>query len=185
MSAERYIDLDRQYIEANSIQKFVRHRVIFGSCRHLEDSEHSNLREEVANGFSIHPNQVTVVGSTKLGYSMAPEKKFKPFGSGSDIDIAIVESGLFDQYWEELHNLKETAISWPEFGQFRNYHFSGWMRPDKLPAAKIRNEWFDFFQRLQKRGIGGGAPLRAALYKSWYFLEKYQSKGVSVCYHEA
>lgn len=148
----------------------------------IADDVHAEVREVVAKKFNLHPNHIIVVGSSKLGYSLSPEKAFKPFDSESDLDVALVDGSLFDRYWEEIHKLKATTIPWPEFGQFRGYHFDGWMRPDKLPLANIRNEWFDFFTSLQSKRIGGGLPLRAGLYKSWHFLEAYQAKGVKLCF---
>lgn len=181
MQTPDYIEQDRLLIEETSVERFIRQRVIFGDCRQLEDKAHAELREAVAANFGIHPNHVIVVGSAKLGYSISPAKPLKPFDSNSDLDLAVVDGRLFDKFWEQMHALRQTAISWPEFGDFRKYHFNGWMRPDKLPIATIRNDWFDFFTRLQKAGIGGGLPIRAGLYKSWYFLEAYQAVGATAC----
>lgn len=182
MPVAAYVEEDRALIAATSLERFLRQRVVFGACRELADDVHGLLREAVAEEFHIHPNHVIVVGSTKLGYSISPAKPFKPFDSESDLDLAVVDGQLFDQYWEEMHRLRKAAVPWPEFGDFRRYHFNGWMRPDKLPVAEIRNNWFDFFAGLQRSGIGGGLPLRAGLYKSWYFLEAYQAVGAKACF---
>lgn len=183
MQALHYVEQDRLLVEETSVDRFIRQRVIFGACRELEDTVHGDLREAVAQNFGIHPNHVIVVGSAKLGYSISPTKALKPFDSESDLDLAVVDGLLFDGFWEQMHAIRQTAISWPEFGDFRKYHFNGWMRPDKLPVAAIRNEWFDFFTGLQKAGVGGGLPIRAGLYKSWYFLEAYQAVGAAMIQH--
>ncbi len=169
MAVEDLVAQDRLLIRDTSLERFLRQRVIFGSCRELGDDAHAELREVVAEHFDIHPNHVIVVGSAKLGYSISPEKKFKPFDGESDLDLAVVDGALFDKFWKVMHTLRSSAIAWPEFGDFRRYHFNGWMRPDKLPVADIRNSWFDFFSDLQRRGIGDGLPIRAALYNHGTF----------------
>lgn len=182
MPVEGWIEEDKRLISAGGALRFLRQKVIFGDCRAVDNDDHAACREAIAENFSIHPNHVVVVGSSKLGYSVSPEKKFRPYGDSSDLDIAIVNNRLFETFWQEMHGLKASLVDWPEFGQARNYLFNGWMRPDKLPVAEIRRKWFDFFTDLQRRGIGGGMPVKAGLYHDWYFLESYQLKGIQACF---
>lgn len=172
------IDEDRNLIASTSITKFMRQRVIFGECRMLTSVQHVNLREEIATHFGVHTNEVVVVGSAKLGYSVSPQKKLKGFDDKSDLDIAIVNSALFEKYWQEMLLAKKTMVDWPDLSQAQKYLFQGWIRPDKLPNARIRNEWFDFFTDLHGRRTGGPYPVRAGLYYSISFLESYQEYGI-------
>ena len=69
-----------------SIQ-IVRKHIISGDCFILSQDKYFNLRSEVAEHFGLHPNEVFVVGSAKLGFSVAPKKRFRPFRRNkSDID---------------------------------------------------------------------------------------------------
>jgi hypothetical protein len=60
------------------------------------------VREWVADRFGITPREVTVVGSTRLGYSASPGNFGQPFRPGnartsSDLDLAIVSQRLFNE----------------------------------------------------------------------------------------
>ena len=50
----------------------VRKHIIFGECCELSQHEYFELRSEVADYFGLHSNEVLVVGSAKLGFSVAP-----------------------------------------------------------------------------------------------------------------
>jgi hypothetical protein len=75
--------------------------LIFGSCSQLDDERYYVLKAAVAEKFEIHPNEIIVVGSTKLGFSIVPAKRYRAFGETSDIDVAIVSPQLFDRVWHE------------------------------------------------------------------------------------
>ena len=172
------INADRGFIAQTALDKFLRERVLSGECRALDSAQHINLRDEIATQFSIHSNDVIVVGSAKLGYSVSPLKALKPFDDSSDIDVAIVSAKLFEVYWLEMYRAKKRMIEWPELPDARKYLFSGWIRPDKLPMLQLRNDWFDFFSDLQARRLGGPYPVRAGIYYNIGFLEAYQENGV-------
>lgn len=76
-----------------------------------------------------------MIGSAKLGFSIAPSKLWKEFNEESDIDIVVVSDKIFDIYWQELFefNIELTARSQGEqdlYEKFLNYFFRGWIRPD-------------------------------------------------------
>src|SRR4051812_13102203 len=72
----------------------VRKYILQGGSFLLNDDDHFAIRNEVATNFSLHPNEVFLVGSSKLGFSIAPSKRYKPFGDTSDIDLALVSDRL-------------------------------------------------------------------------------------------
>ena len=72
----------------------VRKHIIFGECSELCPRDYFNLRSEVAKKFGLHPNEAFVVGSAKLGFSVAPKNRYREFCDDSDIDIALVSSGI-------------------------------------------------------------------------------------------
>ena len=49
----------------------VRKHIISGDCFILPHDLYFDLRSEVADHFGLHPNEVFVVGSAKLGFSVA------------------------------------------------------------------------------------------------------------------
>lgn len=64
-------------------------------------------RHLVATELGVDPMAVQLAGSARLGYSMNPKKNFRKFHEGSDLDIAIISSELFDKAWGELQEIIE------------------------------------------------------------------------------
>lgn len=163
--------------DLSSIQ-IVRKHIIFGECCKLSQKVYFDLRSKVAKNFGLHPNQVLVVGSAKLGFSIAPKKEYELFRDESDIDVALVSSTLFDEFWNQLFSYREEFPDyWDEYGEFVDYFFRGWIRPDKLPPSKLLSltkDWWDFFQSLTSSGRYGNYKITGGLYQSYFYLENYQ-----------
>ncbi|HEX8451606.1 MAG TPA: hypothetical protein VF647_05895 [Longimicrobium sp.] len=168
--------------------QLVRKYVAFGDAYILPDDQFFSLKEEVAHHFQVHPNQVFLVGSAKLGFSIARRKRYRPFTDTSDIDVAVVSDRLFDGIWEDVFRYRYQVGYWPQESEFKNYLFRGWIRPDKLPPAnsfRLGAEWWAFFSELTSSGRYGVYKIAAGLYRSDFFFESYQSICVSECQEEA
>lgn len=57
---------------------------------------YESIRSWVGSRLNIDPKELNVTGSARLGQSLAPHKIGKPFGDGSDLDIFIISSELFE-----------------------------------------------------------------------------------------
>lgn len=57
---------------------------------------YESIRSWVGSRLNIDPKELNVTGSARLGQSLAPHKMGKPFGDGSDLDIFIISSELFE-----------------------------------------------------------------------------------------
>ncbi len=177
----------KQDLIIQSVSTIVRKHITFGLSYILSHEKYYELKSEVAEFFHIHPNEVLIVGSAKLGFSIAPDKKYRPFNDVSDIDVAIISSNLFDTVWDQVFNYKIEVGYWEQEDKFKDYLFRGWIRPDKLPPAKsfkLGKDWWEFFRKLTSKGNYGSYNIRGGLYKSWSFLEKYQSICVKKCKDE-
>ena len=162
----------------------VRKHIIAGECAIIADSAYFQLRSAVADKYEIHPNEVLIVGSSKLGFSIAPRKMYRHFGDTSDVDVVIVSSYLFDKVWKEVHHYWDQGSYWPRHHDFVKYLFQGWIRPDKLPPANsfpLSNDWWKFFNALSSEDRYSLYKIAGALYRDWDFLEAYQLRGVSAC----
>lgn len=169
--------------DLSSIQ-IVRKHIIFGECCKLSRQDYFDLRSKVAKKFELHPNEVLVVGSAKLGFSIAPEKEYELFSDESDIDVALVSSKLFDQVSEDIFSYKQEAGDWPEYGEFADHLFQGWIRPDMFPRSPVfpfGKKWWDFFLGLTDSQKYGDYKISGALYKSYFFIENYQEDCVQQC----
>lgn len=163
----------------------VRKYVIMGDCYKLNLDQYIDLKGEVAEHFKINPNEVVLVGSAKLGFSIAPKKRYTPFNEDkSDLDIAIISPQLFDRIWFQVFRYWSDGNRWPEWDQFTSYLFRGWIRPDKLPPSRrfeIRDDWWGYFKSLSQQGKYGPYDMAAGLYKDWGFFEAYQSICIEKC----
>ena len=165
----------------------IRRHLLAGGCAVLDDGSYFELRAAVAAQYAIHPNDVLVVGSSKLGFSIAPTKRYRHFGESSDVDVVIVSPALFDRIWKAVHSYWIQGGYWERQGQFKHYLFQGWIRPDKLPPAQsfaLANDWWKFFNALSAGGRYSLYKIAGALYKDWDFLEAYQLRAVSACIEE-
>ena len=164
--------------------QIVRKHITMGESEVLTQDLHFELRNEVAEHFDINPADVLLVGSGKLGFSLAPQKRYQPFGDSSDLDLAIISDRLFDEVWHSVVDYKNGGRYWPKFNDFKHHFFSGWIRPDKLPPSgkfEFGKNWWKYFNDLTASGKFGPYKIAAGLYRERKFLEKYQSDCVDKC----
>jgi len=141
------------------------------------------LKEEIAKEFHTHPHNVIMVGSAKLGFSIAPNQLWKPFSDESDIDIVIVSEVTFREYWEQLFlfniNTARNQKEEENFKKFKDYFFKGWIRPDLFDFRfDKKNHWFDFFKSATRK-YGDGRKITGALYHNFSFFEKYHMNNLN------
>jgi hypothetical protein len=175
----------RRRLKTDDADTMVRRYLIHGSSFALSDDLFFELKAEVASHFKVHTSNVIMVGSGKLGFSLAPTQRFRPFRDDSDIDLTIISEMLFDQIWSEVFRFSSSGAYWPDESKFKGYLFRGWIRPDQLPPARnfsIRNDWWEFFRELTNSGrYGRGHKINAGLFKNWHFFEAYQTKTFADC----
>lgn len=175
------IDRFKEYVINNETERVINKYLLFGVPKIFNDDENRyfELKEEVSAYFKIEPTQVYVVGSAKLGFSIAPQKRYKVFGDDSDIDVAIIDEKLFDEYWKYIYEIekKKGSITSKECSQYKlflEYLFKGWLRPDLFPS-KVKSEWFDFFKNLHGKY---GYKIAAGIYKNNYFFLEYNKNNI-------
>jgi hypothetical protein len=125
----------REDLRTLQVGVIVQKYITFGDCYILEQPTYFELKRRVAKQFHIHPSEILVVGSGKLGFSLVESKRYRLFGETSDIDVAIISPLLFERLWHETFEYWRSKAYWPEQKKFKEYFFRGWLRPDKLPPA--------------------------------------------------
>jgi hypothetical protein len=184
MTTEERIQSFRHELPLRDVSDLVQRHITHGECFTLSAASYIDLKSRIASKFGIHTSEVVVVGSAKLGFSIVPSKRYRPFGEYSDIDVALSSGDLFDAIWKDVFDYWARPEFWLGLDDFRKYLFRGWMRPDKLPPARSfarSQEWWEFFRQLTTGGDFGPYKITGALYKNWHFLEKYQQKCVRDC----
>lgn len=161
--------------------------ILDGKCFLLEHQEIFELREEISKNFEINYNEIYLVGSGKLGFSIKPSRRFLAFNDDSDIDIAITSTELFVKVWKEALLFKKSESYWPNSNHFFKCLSQGWIRPDKLPISEyfcFTKKWWDFFNELTSSNKYGHYKIRGGLYHSEFFLKQYQTICIEQCIQE-
>ncbi len=163
----------------------VRELVLDGRSFAINESQHFNLKRRIASALSVDANtSIFVVGSAKLGFSIAPSKRYIAFGDHSDIDVAVVDHTLYERVWHEAHEYMESGADWPKKAGFEKYLAWGWIRPDMLPSAptfSFSNQWWEVFRCLQSDRIAGPYKVSGAIYHDISFLIAYQKRAIALC----
>ena len=58
---------------------------------------YEEIREFIARGVNVHPKEVTLVGSGRIGYSLKKKVWSKTFTLSSDLDFTIISNKLFSR----------------------------------------------------------------------------------------
>jgi hypothetical protein len=158
----------------------------FRSCPAI----YERIRFWVGQRLEVCPKEITVVGSARIGFSMAGGNGFgRVFSQNSDLDLAVVSEHLFESMTDTFERWKGDHMSkvvsprnpteehyWTENIKLseRNMNF-GFMDANKLPtleryplAQKLNNTMWALRARLEVTA-GTPVPRKASVrvYRSW------------------
>lgn len=182
-TVEMIDDFKEDLPRLSSVQ-ILRKYILGAESQILSAEQHFQLKEQVCEHFRVDYNEVIMVGSGKLGFSIKPTRRFQAFNDDSDLDIAVVSPRLFETVWKEAYLFKKGGSYWPKADSFFKYLSEGWIRPDKLPRNEyftFTSNWWDFFNALTQSGQYGPYAIRAGLYHSNFFFEEYQKICIEQC----
>lgn len=141
----------------------------------------------VSESMDIGFNNVVMVGSGKVGYSLSPEKYLKPFydegDAKSDIDIAIISPQLFDFFWRLFrasYNITNKRFyKYISRGIYRGYISD----TDIMNIDGCRMEWLeksnDATKKLQ-RSMYFRHEIHYRIYRDWKDLEEYHVQAIEI-----
>jgi hypothetical protein len=102
---------------------------------------YENLRGWLGSRLNIHPKEITIVGSARLGFSLAPPPKFgRPFCNESDLDLSVISRDLFE------------GLCWA-FSKFRNDFRNGHVVPRNERERRFWQANIEFGDRNIPRGF--------------------------------
>jgi hypothetical protein len=168
---------------------------LFNIPPNSRDDEYQ-LRHELAIATSTSINDVIIVGSAKLGFSVksakfpAFDEKFSSTGiprDKSDVDIAIVNQAHFEKVAEAIYHLSshfdKTWIrkNWMVnqyyiqdvalFHEYSHYITKGWLRPDFMPNAYLSiASWPEVCEKWRNRL---NRTVSIGIYSNWTYLKHY------------
>ncbi|MCM2447795.1 MULTISPECIES: hypothetical protein [unclassified Rahnella] len=182
-----YIDDFKSFLLENTATDTFRRFILHSDCQMIDSSQSYALKSNICDKFGINFDNVVIVGSCKLGFSIKPNKRFVPFGEESDIDVAIVSPFLFEKIWKSAIEYKYSGADWPSKNNFFRYLAAGWIRPDKFPPSSnfaFSGDWWDFFSEMTNSRRYGDFKIAAGIYYNSFFLEKYQQVCLEQCISE-
>ena len=142
---------------------------------------------EISRGLRVPRQDICVVGSARIGFSLSPHKFGAPFNRHSDVDIVVVSSSLFDPSWVDI--LTNRHIRWSSLRQQtqarmrehreKHYIYNGWIYPSSVAEAlKIGEKWLTTFNGLSRIPELSSLRIGGRLYRTWYHVRVYHRWGL-------
>ena len=149
------------------------------------------LRESLSSSLNVQPDNVVVVGSAKLGFSLSPVTFPRRFSPTSDIDVVVVDEALFDLAWDAVlkwNYPRRNRLSNEEWRWARNRHddlFWGWLLPHYIrfegltfpqalmPLRDLRARWLSAFRSLAGDPELARRQVSGRLYRTWNHARLY------------
>lgn len=150
----------------------------------------------LSQGLGVRADQVRVVGSARIGFSLNPARFPRAFGDESDIDIVVIDEKSFDLIWQTLlawnyprrYRLVGSEHRWQRRRQDDVYW--GWFRPDQLTLRGLKfpetlvglrdmgTRWFDCFQSLSLHPQFSARTVSGRLYRTEEHALRYHESGL-------
>jgi hypothetical protein len=150
-----------------------------------DEIKYFHLKKIIANHFNLHQNEVIMIGSAKLGFSIKPKQKYQPFNDESDIDMVLISEKIFNKFWDELYYFNINLIGRSirdenNYIKFCEYFFRGWVRPDLLPPSfEGTSNWFNFFKSISHKKFGE-RKISGAIFRNYEFFDNYHISNINI-----
>lgn len=168
-------------------EKYLLGSVVWYFRDHLKKAEPALFYDEfkhfVANHLNIPFANISIVGSAKTGFSLAPKKYLNNFHQeDSDFDLILVSPNLYRKFWDVYYELHFKGIFIDNYNNKTSEIFRRFIsikEPD--PSHPFLKEWIskvesfnkDFQVRFDIYNV-----INYRIYESWESVEKYHIKGI-------
>jgi hypothetical protein len=155
------------------------------------------LRTHLHNELGASKDNIIVVGSGKIGFSLNPDTFPRLFSDDSDIDVVVVDGCLFDTVWFTMlrwhyprrgTNLGGVDAPWAR--ERRRELYWGWFVPSDIryeglsfpnalkPLRDISTKWFNAFRSLSQYPELTSRNVSGRLYRTWDHALLYHTEGL-------
>lgn len=186
-------DSFRDLVMGSDSKKFVRNELFGPNCWLFDQkalvapgATYRDFRERVADLVDINPNEISLVGSSKFGFSMAPKKAWKPFDpsgppKGSDLDCAIISAKL---YHDIVNQIREAFFE--GYSHLHEHHsgqiFAGHIvlsstENYKSKYLKSASQKVAHLQRVASISLRFEPDIKYRIYESFSVAEAYHIQG--------
>jgi hypothetical protein len=172
---------------------------LLGPCLHDDDApfvfnqssvQWENFRAVIADGISADRTDIRIVGSARFGFSLKPWRNLDAFRATSDIDIVVVNTGLFDALWLALLAAvypKPPTVAWGGgwLEKIRGDIYTGWIRPPQIRLSRrivgpradavleFKSKWFNTLKLASQHPPRRHEDIQGRLYRTWRHAELY------------
>lgn len=145
-----------------------------------------DFKSIVSQSLGISFNNISVVGSSKVGCSLTPisvqrDKLFRCFNEESDIDIAIVSGKLFETYWN-LFRHSYSEVNKRHYKYISRGIYRGYINEKYLTLIDgCRKEWNEKAAKSKKilrNELYIQPEITYRLYRSWEDFEEYHIQSI-------
>ncbi len=156
----------------------------------------NTLVRHLRSHLPLNDDDVIIVGSAKIGFSLGPDTFPRQFSDDSDIDVAVANQELFDMIWTTMlkwnyprrNQLDGIDLKWVRKRMTELYW--GWFRPETFrfdglslrtmlnPLRDVSTQWFNAFQSLSHYPEFSRRTIEGRLYRSWDKALLYHVEGL-------
>ncbi len=142
-------------------------------------------KTSLARLLEVDPQDIVLIGTAALGYSLNPNKNYKVFDDASDIDCGVISQHHFEIAWRYLRQIRPSWLSLPSLSKRaiemhrKNYVFSGTIASDSiLSLLPFGPEWQGALDEMSKSPPTVGRAVKLRIYKDYDALRHYQALGI-------
>jgi hypothetical protein len=139
----------------------------------------------LARLLEVDPQDIVLIGTAAIGYSLNPHKAYKAFDDTSDIDCSVISPYHFELAWRYLRQLRPSWLSLPSSTRRaieihrKNYVFSGTIASDSILALlPFGSIWQSALDEMSKIPPTVGKSVKLRIYKDYDALRHYQASGI-------
>ena len=196
------VDEFKAILRTDPPEQVVRERVFSGDVFLAETFPQvlGTLRRNLCPQFGLRDEDVFIVGSAKMGFSLDPDKFPAAFKKkGGDVDVVVISEELFDRFWEVFlawHYPRRssglTSAADREWISLRRKNlYWGWFVPSEIqytglslpavlkPIRDLKTKWFSAFRALSAQPAFLGRDVNGRLYRTWNHALWYHAYGLS------
>lgn len=168
---DSYVDKTLEHFklnETNNLENYLKRLYFIYPTLHVEHDELGDIINEAHKRFGTSFHHIKVIGSKHQGFSFMDKNnngKVKYVQDESDIDLAIIDSSLFNKLSTntmiETNNFKDKTKFKPNkfigknvfnyFNYYRKNLMSGFIRPDSLGSYSDRKIFDNFSEDMKSK----------------------------------
>lgn len=181
-----------QVVEKIGPEMFVKQRLAMSEIPACAGPKAYEKFKEFASTFFGSKNNIFIMGSGNLGYSLNPIKNFRPFGADSDIDLVIVSLGNFQESWNEMRVVQRRTYyqldrtSRERLLEFGKNVYCGFVSPEWIPdkGNLVRYRFLQAMNALSCELVGYRS-VGARFFRNTEEVVDYYRRGVMIAMEKA